>query len=78
MNTNLMIEPQVGQILVNVEDMSKFQDIRRAITMLKGVGQVTVPRRKRCSAYELSLRDLDEGRVTDHASVDDYFKKMGL
>ena len=38
----------------------------------------TVPRRKRYSSYELSLRDLDEGRVTTHASVDEYFKSIGL
>lgn len=38
----------------------------------------TEPRRKRYSSYELSLRDLDEGRVTTHASVDEYFKSFGL
>lgn len=36
----------------------------------------TVPRRKRYSSYELSLRDLDEGRVTTHASVDKVFQKF--
>jgi len=70
--------PTNGQILVNIEDMSKLKDIKKAISMVKGVGKITVPRRKRYSAYELSLRDLDEGRVTTHKSVDDYFKKFGL
>ena len=64
--------------MVNIEDMSMLKDIKRAISMLKGVGKITVPRRKRYSSYELSLRDLDEGRVTTHASVDEYFKSIEL
>ena len=76
---NVATIPAEGQILVNIEDMSMLKDIKKAISLLKGVGKIVVPRRrKRYSAYELSLRDLDEGRVTTHASVDDYFKKFGL
>ena len=59
---------------MNIEDMSMLKDIKKAISMVKGVGKITLPRAKRLSAYELSLRDLDEGRVTTHASVDDYLK----
>ena len=55
-----------------------LKDIKKAISMVKGVGKITIPRRKRMSSYEHSLRDLDEGRVTTHASVDDYFKQFGL
>ena len=61
---------------MNVDDMSKFREIRRAISMLRGVGSVSTPRRKRYSAYELSLKDLDEGRVHEYASVDDFFKQI--
>ena len=75
---NVAMTPAEGQILVNIEDMSMLNDIKKAISMVKGVGKISMPRRKRYSAYELSLRDLDEGRVTTHASVDDYFKKFGL
>ena len=67
--------PAEGQILVNIEDMSMLKDIKRAISMLKGVGKITVPRRKRYSSYELSLRDLDEGRVYEAKDVDDLFKQ---
>lgn len=70
--------PAQGQILVDIEDMSMLKDIKKAISMVKGVGKITIPRRKRMSSYERSLRDLDEGRVTTHASVDDYFKQFGL
>ena len=75
---NVAMTPAEGQILVDIEDMSMLKDIKKAISMVKGVGKITIPRRKRMSAYERSLRDLDEGRVTTHASVDDYFKKFGL
>jgi hypothetical protein len=44
--------------------------------MLKGVGKITLPRRKRYSAYELSLRDLDEGRVYKYDSLDDLIKEI--
>ncbi len=71
-------QSQETQLIVSVEDTSKLREIRRAISMLKGVGRVSLPRRKRYSAYELSLRDLDEGRVNEYASVEDFFKKMGV
>ena len=75
---NVAMAPAEGQILVDIEDMSMLKDIKKAISMVKGVGKITIPRRKRMSSYELSLRDLDEGRVATHASVDDYFKQFGL
>jgi len=71
-----VMETAQGQLIVNIDDMSKIKEIRRAIRMLKGVGQVVTPRRKRCSAYELSLRDLDEGRVYEAKDVDDLFKQI--
>ncbi len=76
---NVATMPAQGQILVNIDDLSMLKDIKKAISMVKGVGKVIVPRRRKLySSYELSLRDLEEGRVTTHASVDDYFKKFGL
>ena len=73
---NVSSFPAEGQILVNIEDMSMLKDIKKAISLLKGVGKITVPRRrKRYSAYELSLRDLDEGRVYEGKDVDDLFRQ---
>ena len=69
--------PKEGQILVDVEDVSMLKDIKRAISMLKGVAKVTIHRRKRLySAYELSLRDLDEGRVYEYGSLEDLKKEI--
>lgn len=56
--------PQEGLLLVKVSYMSMVKDIRKAISMVKGVENVTLPRRKRISAYERSLRDLEEGACT--------------
>ena len=67
--------PQEGMLLVRISDMSMMKDIRKAISMVKGVENVTLPRRKRISAYERSLRDLEEGRVYEAKDVDDLFKQ---
>ncbi len=67
--------PVEGQILVNIEDMSMIKDIKKAISLLKGVGKVTVPRSKRYSSYEQSLRDIEEGRVYEAKDVDDLFNQ---
>lgn len=73
---NVRTIPAEGQILVNIEDMTMLKDIKKAITMVKGVGKITLPRRQRMSSYERSLRDLDEGRVYDYDSLDDLIKEI--
>ena len=73
---NVATVPAQGQILVDIEDMSMLKDIKRAIGMMRGVGKITVPRRKRMSSYERSLRDLDEGRVYEYDSLDDLIKEI--
>ena len=73
---NIAINPAQGQLIVNIEDMSMVKDIKKAISMLKGVGKITQPRTKRLSSYERSLRDLDEGRVYEYDSLDDLIKEI--
>ena len=70
------IVPAEGQILVDIEDMSMLKDIKKAISMLKGVGKITMPRRRRMSAYERSMHDLEEGRVYTYNSLDDLIKEI--
>ena len=72
---NVATIPTQGQILVNIDDMSMLRDIKKAISLLKGVGKITVPHKKRLSSYERSLRDLEEGRVYEAKDVDDLFKQ---
>jgi len=73
---NTSTVPGEGQILVEIKDMSLLKDIKKAISMLKGVGKITMPRRKRESAYERSLRDLDEGRIYKYESLGDLVKEI--
>jgi len=75
METGAMTYPQEGMLLVRISDISMMKDIRKAISMVKGVENVTLPRCKRISAYERSLRDLEEGRVYEAKDVDDLFSK---
>lgn len=75
MEARTMTYPQDGTLLVRISDMSMMKDIKKAISMVKGVEKVTLPRRKRISAYERSLRDLEEGRVYEAKDVDDLFKQ---
>ncbi len=72
---NVSTVPTQGQIIVNIDDMSMLKDIRKAISLLKGVGKITVSRRQRMSSYERSLRDLEEGRVYEAKDVDDLFNQ---
>ena len=73
---NVATIPSQGQILVNIEDMSMLRDIKKGISLLKGVGKITTPRTKRLSSYERSLRDLNEGRIYDYDSLDDLIKEI--
>jgi hypothetical protein len=75
MEARTMTYPQEGQLLVKVSDISMLKDIKKAISMVRGVEKVTLPHRKRLSAYERSLRDLEEGRVYEAKDVDDLFKQ---
>lgn len=73
---NTATMPVERQLIVDVEDMSLFNDIKKAISMLRGVGKVSRPRRKRLTSYELSLRELDEGKVYKYNSLEDFIKEM--
>jgi len=73
---NRAIPTQPGRLTVDFEDISMLRDIKKAISMVRGVTKVTVPRRQRMSSYERSLRDLDEGRVYEYDSFDDLIKEI--
>ena len=68
--------PAEGQLIVDIKDMSLINDIKKAISMLRGVGKVSRPRRKRMTAYERSLRELDEGKVYKYDSLEDFIKEI--
>lgn len=68
--------PTEGQLIVNVEDISMLKSLKKAISMMRGVTKITIPRSRQLSSYERSLRDLDNGRVYKYDSLDDLIKEI--
>lgn len=60
------------------EDISMARDIKKAISMVRGVTKVSAPRHKRLTSYEKSMKDIEEGRVDTYASIDDFFNSLDL
>lgn len=72
---NVATVPTEGQLIVSVENVSMLKDLKKAISMMRGVTKITIPRR-RLTSYERSLRDLDEGRVFKYDSLEDLIKEI--
>ena len=68
--------PQGGILNVTYSDEAMLKDIRKAISMVKGVVKVSKPRRKRLSGYEQARLDVKEGRVVSYDSLDDFIKEI--
>ena len=82
---NVATIPAEGQILVNVEDMSMLKDIKKAISLLKGVASVKVKRTTKkeyditkTAGYREAMDDVKNGRVYHYDSLKDFYKEMGL
>ena len=82
---NVATIPAEGQILVNIEDMSMLKDIKKAISLLKGVASVKVKRTTKkeyditkTAGYREAMDDVKNGRVTTYNSLQDFYKEMGL
>ena len=67
-------EPAV--LTVSIEDMSMLKDIKKAISMVRGVTKISLPRRKRLTGYEQARRDVEQGRVCSYDSLDDFIKEI--
>jgi len=68
------------QITLQFENNSIKNHFLKIIELMKGVSVVN-PQDKskiRKSGLEQALEDVEAGRVTEYASVDDFFKEMGL
>lgn len=65
-----------GQLIVNVEDVSMLKDLKKAISMMRGVTNIVIPKKRELSSYERSLNDLDKGRVYKYESLDELIKEI--
>lgn len=70
------IPQQPGRLTVDFEDISMLRDIKKAISMVRGVTKVSVPRRKKLTGYERARLDVEQGRVYKYDSLDDFIKEI--
>lgn len=69
--------PTPAQITVNIEDVSMLKEIKRTISMIRGV--VSVEKSSAMKSYERARADVKAGRVTKFDGLDDlkaYFDKL--
>ena len=62
------------QLTVSVEDVSMLDQIRQAISMLRGVASVTL-KRQRKTGMDRAIDDINNGRVYEASSVEDLIKQ---
>ena len=66
------------QLIVTIEDASLLPDLKKAIKMLRGVGNISV-KKAETSLNETSLRamrDVKEGRTIKCKSFEEYLEKV--
>lgn len=83
MATVLASMPRPVTLNVSLEDVSMLRDVRKAISMLRGVTKVSLPRRKKyditkTAGFREAMEDVKHGRVTHYDSLQDFYKELGL
>ena len=69
------------QLIVNIEDASLLSQIKKACSLLKGVGSVKVVKQKPQNAtstkgYQEAMEDVRAGRVHKAENADDMFAQI--
>ena len=68
----------MAQLIVTVEDASLLPDLKKAIKMLRGVGNISV-KKAEAPLNETTLRamrDVKEGRTVKCKSFEEYLEKV--
>lgn len=74
-----------AQMVVNIEDLSVVNDVRRALRLMRGVGKVSLKKTKpaqktlditQTAGYKEAKEDIRMGRVYTYASLEDFIKEM--
>ena len=73
----------MATIVLQVPDESLVTKVKQACKMLMGVTSVKVQKPKehditKTAHYKAAMDDVKNGRVTTYASLDDFYKEMGL
>ena len=73
------------QLTVKIEDASMLEQIKQAISLLRGVVSVNVKKTKpkeyditKTAGFREAMDDIEHGRVSTYDSVDDLFKELGI
>ncbi len=65
------------QLIVNIEDASMVNELRRTIRKLKGVTSTRIfTSRSKKTSYQKSREDIEAGRVYTYSSIDDFIKEI--
>ena len=81
MATKTTQAPATAQLLVSISDLSMLNDIKKAISMLKGVTTVKKQKQKefditKTKGFQEALDDVKHGRVYHAERVDDMFRQI--
>jgi|P1105metagenome_2_1110788.scaffolds.fasta_scaffold13074_1 hypothetical protein len=73
----------MATIVLQVPDESLVTKVKQACKMLMGVTSVKVQKPKehditKTAHYKAAMDDVKNGRVTTYASLEDFYKEMGL
>ena len=73
----------MATIVLNVPDESLVSKVKQVCKMLQGVASVKVQKTKneditKTAGYKEAMDDVKHGRVTEYASLKDFYKEMGL
>ena len=73
----------MATIILDVQDESLLTQIKKACQLLKGVTSVKVHKTKseditKTAGYKEAMDDIKHGRVTEYASLKDFYKEIGL
>ena len=73
----------MATIVLDVQDESLLTQIKKACLLLKGVASVRVHKTKteditKTAGYKEAMEDVKHGRVSEYASLKDFYKEMGV
>ena len=73
----------MATLVLQIPDESLVTKVKQACKMLMGVASVKVQKPKehditKTAHYKAAMDDVKNGRVTTYASLDDFYKEMGL
>jgi len=82
---NLKTSNDMATIVLQVPDESLVAKVKQACKMLTGVTSVKVQKTSqrvdditKTAHYKAAMDDVKNGRVTTYASLEDFYKEMGL